>query len=716
MQRPSMLFFPRLALLGCAALLPAVLSSQQIQQAPNDTTAAADDPFRWLEDVESPRALAWVHAKNDSTVALLSKTPLYQPLFERTKRILDSKDRLAMPNIRGEMIYNFWQDAEHQRGIWRRSTWKSYVSGKPSWETVIDIDSLAKAEGVQWSYGGVDCLEPENRRCLVFLSRGGSDASEIREIFLPTKRFVSGGFRVPEAKSTTAWIDENTVLIGTDFGPGSMTTSGYPRILKRWKRGTPLTSAETVFEVAETHVAAGASGDDAGGRRYVQISDAVDFYHSSRYLLEKGKLVKLEVPDDADLYLVRDQMVVYVRDPWQAGGTTWPTGSLVAMPVDDFIAGQRDLALVMKPGPRESIDRVSATRDFVLVSVLNNVRGELRRYHHAKGAGGGWTFDKVPAPDLGTISVASTTTSSNRFFFTYNNFIQPTTLYLAGENGKVSEVRRLPAMFDAKGLTVEQMEATSKDGTKIPFFVVHREGLARDGNNPTLLYAYGGFEVSYTSAYNATVGASWLERGGVYVLANIRGGGEFGPQWHRAGLKENRQRIYDDFAAVAEELIKEGVTKPEHLGIMGGSNGGLLMGVAFTQRPDLYNAVVVQVPLLDMKRYNHLLAGASWMAEYGDPDKPEEWAYISKYSPYQNLKPGVRYPRVMFTTTTRDDRVHPGHARKMAAKMESMGIPFYYFENTEGGHGSGVTSEQRAKMLALTYAYLWMQLTGKPTM
>ena len=713
MQRFVLTSFYRLAF-ACTAIVPAALTAQQ---AINDTVAA--DPFVWLEDVESPRAMAWVHAQNDSTVAALSKTPLYQPLFERTKRILDSKDRLAMPNIRGEMIYNFWQDAEHQRGIWRRATWASYVAGKPVWETVIDVDSLAKAEGVPWSYGGVDCLEPENRRCLVRLSRGGSDASEVREIFLPTKRFVKGGFRVPEAKSETAWIDENTVLIGTDFGPGSMTTSGYPRIVKRWKRGTPLTSAETVFEVAENHVAAGVSGDDAGGRRYVQISDAVDFYHASRYLLEKGKLVKLEVPDDADLYLVRDQMVVYVRDPWETGGTTWETGSLVAMPVDDFIAGKRDLRLVMKPGARESIDRISATRDFLLVSVLNNVRGELRRYHYAKGttgANGAWTFTKVPAPDLGTISVASTTTSSNRFFFTYNNFIQPTTLYLAGETGKVSEVRRLPAMFDAKGLTVEQMEATSKDGTKIPFFVVHRATLARDGNNPTLFYAYGGFEVSLTSTYNATVGASWLERGGVYVLANIRGGGEFGPQWHRAGLKENRQRIYDDFAAVAEELIRQGVTKPEHLGIMGGSNGGLLVGVAFTQRPDLYNAVAVQVPLLDMKRYNHLLAGASWMAEYGDPDKPEEWAYISKYSPYQNLKPGVRYPKVMFTTTTRDDRVHPGHARKMAAKMESMGLPFYYFENTEGGHGSGVTSDQRAKMLALTYAYLWQQLSTKPTM
>jgi prolyl oligopeptidase len=456
-----------------------------------------------------------------------------------------------------------------------------------------------------------------------------------------------------------------------------------------------------------------AGADYALGRRYVQVADYKDFYSSKKNLLVKGKLVSLDVPDDADIYLVRDQLVVYVRDPWTTGGTTWETGSLVATNVDDFVAGKHAMTLVLKPGPRETIDGVSATKDYVLVSMLNNVRGELRQYRRAPN--GTWTFDKVQAPDLGTISVVTTTPESNKFFFTYNNFIQPTTLYLA-DNGKVSEVRRLPAMFDATGLQVEQLEATSKDGTKIPFFVVHRQTMARDGNNPTLLYAYGGFEVAETSTYSSTVGASWLERGGVYVLANIRGGGEFGPAWHRAGLKENRQRIYDDFTAVAQALIDEKITRPEHLGIMGGSNGGLLVGVAFTQHPELYNAVAVQVPLLDMQRYNHLLAGASWMAEYGDPDKPEEWAYIQKYSPYQNLKPGVRYPKVFFTTTTRDDRVHPGHARKMAAKMESMGLPFYYFENTEGGHGAGVTSDQKAKVLALTYTYMWEQLTGRPTM
>ena len=668
---------------------------------------ATTDPFAWLEEVESKRSMDWVHAKNAGTVAVLSKTPLYQPIYDRTMKILDSKDRIAFPSMIGDMLYNFWQDADHARGIWRRTSWNAYLGGAPTWETVLDMDALSRAENVTWSFGGANCLEPEERFCLISLSRGGSDAHEMREFDLATKQFVDGGIRLPEAKSNVAWIDANTLLVGTDFGPGSMTTSGYPRMLKKWKRGTPLSSAELVLEVPATDVWLGASSYDAGGRTYVRVNNGKTFYTSNEFLYDNGKLKQLDVPEDADVHLVRDQVIVYVRDPWKLGDKTWPTGSLIAMNVDEFLAGKRSFALVMQPGPRETIDGITTTKDHLLVNVLNNVRGELRKYHATNGV---WTFDKVPAPDLGSIGVNARSVRSNRFFFTYTNFIQPTTLYLSGEDGTISEVKRLPAMFDAKGLGVEQMEATSKDGTKIPFFVVHREGLPHDGNNPTLLYAYGGFEVSSTPGYSSTVGAAWLERGGVYVLANIRGGGEFGPAWHRAGLKENRQRVYDDFAAVAEELIRHRITSSKRLGIMGGSNGGLLVGVAVTQRPDLYNAAVIQVPLLDMQRYNHLLAGASWMAEYGDPDKPEEWKYISQYSPYHNVKAGTRYPVVMFTTTTRDDRVHPAHARKMAAKLESMGIPFYYFENTEGGHGSGVTNEQRAKTLALTYAYLWQQL------
>jgi len=680
-------------------------------QQPASPSAPPDDPFVWLEDVEGARSMEWVNAKNTATIAVLGQGPLYQTLYNRFKQILDSKDKIAYPSMLGNSLYNFWQDADHERGIWRRTTWASYANPNPVWETVIDLDSLSKAEGVTWSWAGASCLEPEYRRCIVGLSRGGSDATERREFDLTTKQFVAGGFTIPEAKTSVTWVDDNTLLVGTNFGPGSMTTSGYARIIKLWRRGSPLSTATTVYEAPADHVSAGSFSTNDGARRYLMITDGTDFYHRAQYLYDQGKIVKIDTPADADIRLVQGQLVVYVRDPWTVSGKTWPTGSLIATSVDDFLAGKRAFQLVTQPGPRETINGVTSTRDYLLLNILNNVRGELRRYRYQDGR---WTFDKVPAPDLGTVGVVATTAYSNRYFFTFTNFIQPTTLFVVAENGSVAEVQRLPAMFDASGLVVEQQEATSKDGTKIPFFVVHRRDMKRDGNNPTLLGAYGGFEIASTPSYSTHTGAGWLERGGVFVLANIRGGGEFGPQWHRAGLKEQRQRIYDDFAAVSQELIRDSITSPQHLGIRGGSNGGLLMGVALTQHPELYNAVLIQNPLLDMKRYNHLLAGASWMAEYGDPDKPEEWAYISRYSPYQNLKPGTKYPTVMFTTTTRDDRVHPGHARKMAAKMESMGIPFYYFENTEGGHGAGVTNAQVAKELALTYVYLWRQVGVEP--
>jgi prolyl oligopeptidase len=693
----------RLPLVIVATLLAAV-GALTAQQAP-----PAADPFLWLEEVESEKAMAWVNAKNAATLAELSKSPLYASTFERTKKILDSKDKIAYPAIMNDRIYNFWKDADHQRGLWRRTTQSDYLAGNPKWETVLDIDALAKEENTPWAFAGADCLEPENRICLVNLSRGGSDAAEIREFDVRSKQWVHDGFKLREAKTSTGWVDQETVLVGTDFGPGSMTTSGYARQVKLWRRGTPISSATLVLEIPAADMGLFAFAYDAGGRSYFRVSHQKNFYESTQYLYEKGKLARLDVPIDADTYLLRDHLLVFVRTPWEAGGRKWSTGALIATPVDDFLAGKKEFRLVTEPGPRESINGVSVTRDFVLVSVLNNVKGELRRYR-MKSDNDAWTYEKVRAPGMGTVSVGATSPYSNAYFFTYTSFIQPTTLYFGDETGAVREVKRLPVMWDSSGMKVDQHEATSKDGTKIPFFVVSREGLRLDGLNPTLLNAYGGFEVANTPSYATTSGAAWLERGGVWVLANIRGGGEFGPQWHRAGLKENRQRIYDDFIAVAEELIKRKITSPRHLGIMGGSNGGLLVGVALTQRPELFNAVVVQVPLLDMQRYSQLLAGASWMAEYGDPDKPEEWAFISKYSPYQNIRPGMKYPKVLFTTTTRDDRVHPGHARKMAAKMDSMGYPFYYFENTEGGHGSGVTSEQQAKTIAVTYAYLWQQL------
>jgi prolyl oligopeptidase len=669
--------------------------------------AQESDPYIWLEDVEGDRAMEWVEARNAMTVDRLSSHPVYQPIFDRALEILDSDDRIAFPSILGGQLYNFWQDSGNPRGIWRRTSWDSYLTGEPVWETVLDIDALARDEGVPWAYGGATCLPPDHRRCLVRLSRGGADAVEVREFDMDTRQFLGDGFFLPEAKQSIAWVNGDAILVATDFGEGSMTTSGYARIARLWQRGTPLSQAETLFEAPASDMGVWVGTYETADGIYNVVNHRPNFYEGTTHVLRDGQLVAIDVPLDADTYLLRDQLLVYNRSPWEVGGRTHEAASLLHISMDEFLDGGRDFRLVLRPGERQTISSVRTTRDHLLVGMLDNVQSELRRYSYRDGE---WSYERVPAPEMGSIGVGATSPTTNRYFFSYSGYTQPTTLYLAETDGSVREVRRMPEMFDASGLVVEQHEATSADGTRIPYFIIHRQDLPLNGDNPTLLYAYGGFEVSMTPGYSSLVGASWLERGGVYVVANIRGGGEFGPAWHRAGLKENRQLVYDDFIAVSEDLIRRVITSPSRLGISGGSNGGLLTGVAMTQRPDLYNAVVINVPLLDMQRYNKLLAGASWMAEYGNPDIPEEWEFIRQYSPYHNVRADAEYPVALFTTTTRDDRVHPGHARKMAALMEDMGHDLYYFENTEGGHGAGVTSEQRARMHALTYTYLWERL------
>jgi prolyl oligopeptidase len=705
---------------GCAAggqttagePAPAAPAARPQVEAQRVAMTDAEDPFLWLEEVEGERALGWVRERNEATLAQLSAHPSYEPIFERVRSILDANDRIEFPSMMGDWLYNFWQDPGNPRGIWRRTSWESYLSGTPSWDVILDIDALAAAEEVNWSYAGSTCLPPAYERCLVRLSRGGADAVEIREFDMNARRFVEGGFFLPEAKQDVAWMDEDRLLVASDFGPGTMTTSGYARIAKIWRRGTPLAAARTIFEGEESDVSVGVGAWHTADRTFNIVSHRRSIFRGTVHILEGDELVRLDIPMDASPGLVRDRMLVYLRSPWEVAGRSYPGGALLDIAYDDFVRGARAFQVVLQPTERQTISRFSTTRDYVLVDLLDNVQGELRRYRFADGA---WSYEAVPAPRMGSIGVAGTSPFHNRYFFSYGSFVQPPTLYLAHEDGSVRELRRSPARFDAEGIVVEQHEVASKDGVRVPYFVVRHRDTRPDGTNPTLLYAYGGFQVPSLPWYNATVGSAWLERGGVYVLANIRGGGEFGPEWHRAGLKENRQRVFDDFIAVAEDIIARRITTPRHLGIMGGSNGGLLVGAALTQRPELFNAVVVQVPLLDMRRYHRLLAGASWMAEYGNPDRPEEWAYISQYSPYQNVRPGMPYPKVLFTTTTRDDRVHPGHARKMAALMESMGYPVHYFENTEGGHGAGVTSEQRARTTAVTWAYLWERLAGAPT-
>lgn len=673
-----------------------------------------DDPYLWLEEVDSDRALAWVGERNRESEAELAARPQFAALKDRLKAILDSKQRIPYLREHGDWYYNFWRDAGQPRGLWRRTTLDEYRKPEPQWETVLDLDALARDENENWVWAGSQLLRPRGDRALVSLSRGGGDAHVVREFDLEGMRFVDEGFTLPEAKSSVGWIDHDSLFVATDFGPGSMSDSGYPRIVKEWRRGTPLGAAVTVFEAEQHDLSASAWQDVTPGHEHQFVLRQIDFYSSELFLREGGCLHKLDKPEDADAYTVRDQIVIELRSDWRikdrgVKDRVYPQGALLAMDFRRFLAGERDFEILFVPSPTTSLDGVSVTRGAILLSILDKVKSRIVELRHD---GGQWQRRDVEAPGMGSLDVSSLDEfESDQYFLTVTDFLTPSSLYLADALGDRRELlKSMPGFFDASPYVVHQYEAKSRDGTQIPYFVVMRKDARLDGCNPTLLYGYGGFEVSMAPFYSGVTGAAWLDQGGIYVLANIRGGGEFGPRWHQAALKENRQKSFDDFIAVAEELVRCRITSPRHLGIMGGSNGGLLVGAVLTQRPELFQAVVCQVPLLDMRRYHLLLAGASWTGEYGDPDDPADWAFIAPYSPYQNVSPRRRYPRVLFTTSTRDDRVHPGHARKMAARMRAQGHAVLYWENTEGGHAGAANNEQTARMWALSYTFLLNQL------
>lgn len=678
------------------------------------STKNPEDPYLWLEEVEGERALAWVEQQNQASLDYLESLPLFPILREKNLAVYDSDRRIPSPTLRGDHVYNFWQDARNRRGIWRRATLVDYAHGAVDWEVLLDLDALAAAEGEDWVWKEATCLRPDYRLCLVSLSRGGADAVVIREFDLESRRFVEGGFELQEAKSSIGWVDQDAVYIGTDFGAGSMTESGYPRTSRLWRRGQPLAEAQEIFAGEQTDVWAGVYRIYDHDTAYDIASRRPTFFTAVRYLYDPaGGLQKIGIPDDAEFHgILHGQMIVELKTAWTPGRTEHAQGSLLAIDFRSFLEGDRDFQVLVEPTPRSAIVSgpdagVLVTRNFLIVNELDEVVSRLTRFHCSDGE---WQAEPVEIREPGNITLVTATDASDVFFFRFESFLTPDTLYLGRDGGaKVGAVRSLPDFFDTSGMRVDQYFATSPDGTEVPYFVALPAGFEPDGSTPTLLYGYGGFEVSRPPVYSATVGHSWLERGGAYVVANIRGGGEYGPSWHQAALKENRQRAYDDFIAVAQDLITRGVTSPEHLGIRGGSNGGLLTGVMLTQRPDLFDAVVIQVPLLDMKRYHRLLAGASWMGEYGDPDT-DDWLFISRYSPYHNLDPDADYPTPFFTTSTRDDRVHPAHARKMVARMQEMGHELYYYENTVGGHAGASDNEQLARVEALIYAYLWDRL------
>ena len=675
----------------------------------SDAASQADDPYQWLEDVTGERSLTWVRSQNAVSTKELEASPDFEPIRKRLLSILDSRERIPYVSKHGAWCYNFWRDEKNVRGLWRRTSLAEFKKPQPAWEIVLDLDKLAAAEKENWVWKGEHILYPSYDRCLLSLSHGGADATVIREFDLNTKAFVTNGFYLPEAKSQATWRNRDVLYVGTDFGPGSLTDSGYPRIVKEWKRGTPLGQATLVFEGKSTDVSVDAVVDHDHGRTYEFIRRGVTFFTSEDFLRRGDQWVKINKPADATVGTFEDELLLRLRSDWTVNGKTYPSGALLAAPLDACLQGQTPFEALFSPTERKSLAGRSDTKHYLLLNELDNVRNRLYVLAHKDGR---WTRTPLDAPAFGSIGISGVDPDeSDDYFMTVTDFLTPSSLYCGaiGVKGR-EQLKTLPSFFNAAGLEISQHEATSKDGTRVPYFQVSRKGLALSGKNPTLLYGYGGFEISMLPAYSAGVGSAWLERGCVYVLANIRGGGEFGPRWHEAARKQNRQRAYDDFIAVAEDLIARKVTSPAHLGIQGGSNGGLLMGVMLTERPDLFQAVVCQVPLLDMRRFNKLLAGASWMDEYGDPDQPDNWAYISKYSPYQNVVKGKKYSRVLFTTSTRDDRVHPGHARKMVARMEEQGHEVLYYENIEGGHGGAANNKQSAYMSALAYTFLLKEL------
>ena len=672
-----------------------------------------DDPFLWLEEVGGERALEWVRRRNAASTEALAASDRFTALETRLRGILDAKERIPMVTKIGDRFYNFWRDAAHPKGLWRRTTPAEYRRAEPDWETVIDLDALAAAEGENWVWHGATVLEPEDRLCLVSLSRGGADADVVREFDLERRAFVPGGYALPEAKSRVAWRSADSLFVATDVGPGSLTDSGYPRTIREWSRGTPLADAPLVYEGRTDDMSVTAWRDLTPGFARDVVVRQKAFYSSEMFLRRDGRLVRIDKPDDATAGLHREWLLMELRSPWTVAGTTYAAGSLLAADLEAFLAGARDLHVLFEPTPRTSLVSFASTRNHLIITTLDNVRNRLFGLSFRDGQ-----WHRVPLPGLPAYGTASAIPvddlETDEYFMITASSLEPATLSLGTVGDAAApapeRLKASPAFFAAEGLRVSQHEAVSRDGTRVPYFQVGPDTLPGDGSTPTLLYGYGGFEIPLLPGYEPLVGAAWLERKHVYVIANIRGGGEFGPEWHQAALKAGRHRAYEDFIAVAEDLVARGVTSPRHLGIKGGSNGGLLMGNMLTMRPDLFGGIVCQVPLLDMRRFHTLLAGASWMGEFGNPDDAADWEFLRRFSPYHNVDPARDYPPILITTSTRDDRVHPGHARKMTALLESLGKPVFYYENIEGGHGGAADNRQRAFMEALGYAFLDREL------
>lgn len=676
------------------------------------------DPYLWLEEVEGAQALAFAKAESTRTLAHFEKDPQFAKIKADLTKIALAEDKLpGITLINGE-VYNFWQDKKHVRGIWRRTSVSEFKKIKPKWETILDLDQLAKDENENWVWGWQNCLPPENRLCLLTLSRGGKDASVVREFDLTTKAFVKDGFTLPEAKSDISWIDKDTVFVGTDFGPGSLTDSGYPMISKIWKRGQPLKEAKEVFKGGPQDMSASSFVYTTENKKYRFHFRVISFYENEIwYEDEQGLRTHLPLPSSAQMSGVfNDSFLFLLREDLKTKTQTIPVGSLVALPVSQLKNKEKaldSLEVLFTPSAKRFLNSVEVSKSAIYLNLLDNIQGKIARITHTEK---GWLLEDLKMGNQGVARVYSADPWDDNYLVAYTDFLTPSSIYqgVSAHKGATWDLlKQAPERFKSKDLIVEQRHAKSADGTMIPYFIVHKKNLVLNGKNPTLLYGYGGFESPIQPFYLDSIGKLWLERGGVYVAANLRGGGEFGPTWHRSVMRENRPKVYEDFIAIGEDLIQHKITSATHLGIQGRSNGGLLTGATFVKRPDLFNAVLCEVPLLDMARYHKLLAGASWMEEYGNPDDSKMNDVLMSYSPYQNVKAQVKYPEVLFMTSTKDDRVHPGHARKMVARMKEQGHKIYYYENTEGGHAGNANIQQKILWNTLEYTYLWQKLSGK---
>ncbi|NOQ72078.1 MAG: prolyl oligopeptidase family serine peptidase [Crocinitomix sp.] len=672
----------------------------------SNTTFSQDDPYIWLEEVESDSSMDWVLEQNKLTKDKITGTDEFDQLFNKYKAVYSDKDKITYPNLVGNTVYNFWQDEIHVRGIWRTMSKNDYDNNKNEWKTILDLDKLSADEDKKWVFQGATFLKPENKRCLLALSDGGTDKNEIREFDLEKMEFIKDGFYLPPSKGSYGWVSKDELIISRDFGEGSLTTSGYPRIVKKLKRGADLADAELIYEGPETFIGIWGYSQFVDGEYMAAVVASETTFKRTTHYIFNDELVEIAIPNDANISdFYKGNIILTLQSDWEVNDMNFPIGSIVSVNFKELVAGIIKPVSMFEPDSRSSVNGVAACKDFVLINYYKNVQSYVAQLVFKNGQ---WIKTDFAAPEFGSISIVDYDIEKTGFYYVYSNFITPPTIYFSnGINSTI--IKKQKERFNAEGVVVKYHESKSKDGTLIPYFIVHKDDIKLDGSNPTLVYAYGGFNISQRPSYKTDPGVGWIEEGNVYVVACIRGGGEFGPSWHQAALKEKRQNAYDDFYSVCEDLIEKKVTSQPHLGAFGWSNGGLMAGVVATQRPDLFNAVIIGAPLLDMKRFSHMLAGASWMGEYGDPDT-DDWEFIKKYSPYHNVHKDKTYPEVLFMTSTKDDRVHPAHARKMAARMLEQGHPLFYYETVEGGHGASSTIDQSAFNSALMYAYLHHKL------